>query len=352
MEEKAFFSVIIPTRSINKFITEENLPALESQTYRNFEVILLPNSQAPIDRELLNKYSWLKIIHTNKITRPAEKRDIGAAEAKGNILAFIDDDAYASDNWLEHAVRIFNEKTKVSNKPLSVVCGPGVLPPNAKFWEKVFDAVLCTWIGSGGFSYRFTPKPERTVDDFPSMNFLIKKKVFDKIGGFHSEYWPGEDSKLCEDVVQKLKGAIYYCPEVLVFHHRRNSLKHYLKQHGNYGYHRGAFFAHGDSNSRRFTYLVPSIFVIYLLLAIIYGFWLGLNETSVDRYATALIIVFIPLKIYKLAIGSVFLENSFKHKGIKVAFAASAVLVLMHIVYGTMFIKGLIIGTMKKESIY
>ena len=95
------------------------------------------------------------------------------------------------------------------------------------------------------------------------MNFLIKKNVFEELGGFNNEYWPGEDSKLCEDLVYKNEGKIFYHPEVCVYHHRRDNLKGFLKQHANYGYHRGAFFAHGDKNSRRLSYIIPT-FLFYI----------------------------------------------------------------------------------------
>src|SRR3989344_295747 len=174
-------SVIIPVKSINDYITKENLPAHEKMSYDNFEVIVLPNNAPSQDTKLINKYPWLKIIATGKITRPAQKRNIGAAAAGGDILAFIDDDAYPSRNWLTQAVAIFN-KEKVA-----AVCGPGMLPRNAQLWETVFDQILRTWIGSGGFSYRFVPQTRRFVDDYPAMNFLVKKEVFEKVGGFNGD---------------------------------------------------------------------------------------------------------------------------------------------------------------------
>jgi cellulose synthase/poly-beta-1,6-N-acetylglucosamine synthase-like glycosyltransferase len=333
--KKSFVSIVIPVRKINRYIYDENLPAFTTQTYKNFEVIVLPNTVSEKDKKLLKQYPWLRIIPTGKISRPAEKRDIGAEAAKGDILAFIDDDAYPSANWLEKAMFFFDKKKTAA------ICGPGIIPINTGIWEKIFDEILKSPIGSGGYQYRFVQKKARYIDDYPSMNFLIKKEVFHKLGGFNSEYWPGEDSKLCEDLVYKYNGKIYYHPDILVYHHRRTTLAGYLKQHANYGFHRGAFFAHGDRNSRRLSYLIPTFFVLYLILLLF-----ALMQTAHYQLLVT------PLFAY-LALGIYLIISSFLHSTNSIlALLTFPVLFLTHVVYGTMFIKGFIVGLIKNKKIY
>src|SRR3989338_4852239 len=114
---------------------------LKKQTYKNFEVIILPNEHAQYDLTLLKKYKWLKIIPTGKVIKPAEKRNLGVKTARGDIIAFIDDDAYPRSDWVEQAVKKFD-------KSISAVCGPGLLPKNAGNWEKIFDQVITSNLGS------------------------------------------------------------------------------------------------------------------------------------------------------------------------------------------------------------
>jgi len=76
-----FISVVIPVRSLSYFLLFENLPNMDLQTFKNFEVIVLPNEHSTYDLTLMNKYSWLRIIPTGSITRPAQKRDIGVKNA-------------------------------------------------------------------------------------------------------------------------------------------------------------------------------------------------------------------------------------------------------------------------------
>ena len=70
--------------------------------------------------------------------------------------------------------------------------------------------------------------------------------MFIKLGGFKNKFWPGEDSKLINALINKEKKLIYYDPKTFIYHHRRDNLPGYLKQHRNYGYMRGMFLAHGD----------------------------------------------------------------------------------------------------------
>ena len=335
-----YFSIIIPVLSTNKFLLEENLPAHDGMTNKDFEVIVLPNEKSPQDVRLTKKYRWLRIIPTKQITRPAQKRDIGVKKSRGNIIAFIDDDAYPSRNWLSRAKSLF-EKNRIEG-----VCGPGILPTGTTRWEIVFDEILKTWLGSGEYRYRFIKLKGRYVDDYPSMNFFVKKDIFEKAGGFNSDYWPGEDSKLCEDIVYRLGGKIWYDPGVVIYHHRRNTLDSFLMQHGQYGYHRGAFFAHGDHNSRRIVYLVPTFFVAYLILL------LAINLIFRFQFSNFGFILLLPLFIYFFLLLIVSFSAIKNTKNLKIAILSAIVLFSMHLVYGVKFAHGLIVGLTKKEKIY
>jgi len=339
--KEPLISVIIPVKEIGAYSIDEGLPGLDRLDYPDFEVLLLPNKRKDSDHALLKKYPWLRIIPTDDITRPAQKRNIGSRASKGDIIAFIDDDAYPSTQWLKKAAILFQEKK------VEAVCGPGVLPKKTNEWERIFDLLLRSPIGSGGYSYRFTPEKERYVDDFPSMNLLIKKEIFLELGGFDNDYWPGEDSKLCEELVYKKKGKIFYHPDVLIYHHRRETLQGFLKQHSQYGYHRGAFFAHGDKNSRRFSYLIPSLFVLYLIAVILLSIFIP------PMVSTLLLpILTIPLKLYMIGVIIQGIIFTTKTKDFILSMQAIISLMLTHIVYGIFFIKGFYIGWQKKDKIY
>lgn len=338
MNLRPIVSVIIPVRDLSYYLLYENLPAFQTQTSKRFEVIVLPNEQGLYDLTLLKKYSWLRIVPTGKITRPAMKRDLGAKEARGTILAFLDDDAYPAPDWIETGIK------RMKKESIAAVGGPGKLPDSSGLWERVFDEILTSAVGSGTYAYRFASGKKRYVDDYPSMNFLVRKAVFDKVGGFNSDYWPGEDSKLCNDIVYGQKKRILYDPSLVVFHHRRNALRPFLRQHANYGFHRGAFFAHGDANSKRLVYLLPSLLVICIAFTL-----LSIPLFLKWRFLWVLLL---PFSAYMVFVLYIFFKSLFNTKNLLIAFLAACTLALMHVTYGILFFVGFLKGTTSKANIY
>ena len=234
-------------------VLEECLEGLSAQTYRHFEVIVLPDGPEPG----LEAGGRVRVIPTGKV-RPAEKRNVGLAAAKGEIVAFIDDDAYPDAHWLEYAVREFGDPT------VGAVGGPGVTPPGDGFLARIGGRVYDNFLVSGNYRYRYKAGGIcRDVDDYPSCNLLVRKSILDRIKGYRTDFWPGEDTLLCKDILEA-GVRIYYNPWVVVYHHRRPLFGPHLRQLGRYAFHRGYFVKRYPSNSLHLAYFVPSLFVLYL----------------------------------------------------------------------------------------
>ena len=306
------FSIIIPVKEINDYI-KKFIPIILEQSYKNFEIIILPNERG--GEEFKDKK--VKVIATGNVG-PAEKRDIGARKAKGEILAFIDDDAYPDKKWLENALLNFN-------KGIVGVGGPNLTPKESSFFQKLSGVALASYLISGPVNYRVKIAKRREINDFPSCNLFVLKKAFFKAGGFDTGFWPGEDTKLCLELVKQ--GKIVYDPEVIVYHHRRKDLGGYLKQIFTYSMHRGFFAKKYPETSRKISYFVPSLFLIGLILGGILSFlssWIAYTYLFVIAiYAVLLLIEAIRTKKISMILPFILL-----------AFAT-------HITYGMGFLVGI-----------
>ena len=325
LDHDPLVSVVIacPRRS---WMLDECLAALGNQSYRNFEVIVLPddNSQLPTPNFKLST------LPTGKV-RPAEKRNLGIKAAKGEIIAFIDDDAYPDVHWLEYAVRYFGDET------IGAVGGPGVTPPGDSFLARMGGRVYDNLLVSGNYRYRYKAGGvRRDVDDYPSCNLFVRKSLLDSFGGYRTDFWPGEDTLLCKDIVDAGK-RIVYDPWVVVCHHRRPLFGAHLRQLGRYAFHRGYFCKRYPSNSLRLSYFIPTLFVAYLFIWAILVAIPQPDIMSVELFCIWQGIISMPMLAYILLV----LLTSFSLNPVVWIITLCGVLAT-HVTYGIRFLGGLL----------
>lgn len=185
-------------------------------------------------------------------TSPAVKRDAAFAVASGEILAYVDDDAYPRHDYVDRALAAMDDRR------VAAVGGPGITPPDSGWRERLGGAVYSSRIGSGPLRYRFVPvEPARDVDDLPAYNFLVRREALAAVGGWRSTFYGGEDTKLCLELV-KAGHVLRYDPTIVVYHCRRPVFAAHARQVGNVGRHRGFFVRRYAATSRRPVYFLPA----------------------------------------------------------------------------------------------
>jgi glycosyltransferase involved in cell wall biosynthesis len=324
--ESIKFSIIIPVKSINDYI-RETVPHIQALENRNWELIILPNELEPT--EWVDKR--IKIISSGRVG-PAAKRDLGAINAKGDILVFLDDDSYPSPKLLDIAAPYFEDVEIVA------LGGPAITPFDDGFWQKVSGAVFLSKY-SGGNPERYLPiGMAKQVDDWPSVNLMVRRHEFQAIGGFNSPYWPGEDTKLCLDLIEKTNKKIIYVPNMKVWHHRRSGILTHLKQVGAYGLHRGYFAKVYPKTSRKIMYFAPPAFFIFTIASLF--IWKYPFEIKVVIGLIWMVYVAVLIKAYS--------DISAHEKSI-VAFCAIFFTIATHQWYGYCFIKGFFTNNLKSR---
>lgn len=312
------YSFIIPVKEINDYIREA-VPIILAINRDDYEIIIYPNE---ITEEIWPKTRQIATGHCG----PAGKRTMAIQDALGEVLIFIDDDAYPEKNFLEILDRDFLDENVLA------VGGPALTPNDNSFWQKVSGAVFLSVL-SGGCPARYRPVGVKSkIEDWPSVNFSIRKEIFKELGGFDCEFWPGEDTKLCLDLIKKYPESIIYDPELIAYHHRREELYHHLKQVAGYGLHRGYFAKKYPETSFKLLYFMPS----FLLLFIVVGFfWSHYNQTILQLYLLGWI-------VYGLALIKAFYDIHKQEKNLLIIINAIYTIFLTHIVYGFNFIRGFV----------
>jgi len=322
MKKYPKISIIIPVVKINDYI-HESVPKMLELDWPDFEILIFPDFP---DKN--HTFEKTKIISSGKVG-PAEKRDLAIKYARGEILAFLDDDAYPQKDWLKKAIKHFK------NPAVAAVGGPAITPKDDGVLQKVSGAVFESYLGGGGTRNRYLPIGKvGNTDDWPSVNLLVRKSVFKEVGGFDSTYWPGEDTKLCLDIINA-GYKIVYEPKAIVCHHRRSDLFKHIKQIGNYALHRGHFVKIYPKNSKKPFYFVSSFFNIYLIGLIV--------QASIFPHQFATYILFVPLIAYCLLLIVDSLIISWRWRNPIVGIITIPMILFTHIWYGIRFVNGLLV---------
>lgn len=312
------FSFIIPVKSINEYV-RENIANIQQQDYPYWDTIILPNSEEPDE--------WcdtrIRIIPTGRIP-PSRKRDIGVQHSSSDVVVFLDDDSFPNYDLLSVA------KSHFADEGCVAIGGPGITPPNNSFWQKVSGASFLSR-ASGGFPERYIPVGKsKMVDDWPSVNLMVRRDYFLEVGGFDTDFWPGEDTILCKKLNANGTASVKYVPDLIVWHHRREGILRHLKQIGEYARHRGYFTRRHPDNSLKLIYFIPTCFVGFSFLSC---FWAIIPEP----FNIGLPFVW---AAYVLALVKSFADIA-KIENTRVAAFAMAYVILTHYWYGICFAVGL-----------
>jgi len=174
----------------------------------------------------------------------------------------------------------------------------------------------------------------KEIDDYPSCNLFVRKSIMQELGGFKTNFWPGEDTKLCLDITKELKKKIIYDPRVLVYHHRRALFFPHLRQIASYALHRGYFVKRYPQTSVKISYFIPSLFVIGVIAGMMLSF------------------IFSPLQapyhfIMRFYLFTVLFFSI--NKDFRFILPVFAGIILTHITYGSFFLQGLASKRLKEE---
>jgi glycosyltransferase involved in cell wall biosynthesis len=162
-------------------------------------------------------------------------RNRGVAEARGDVIACVDDDCLVDENWLAQIAAEFEQDAS-----LHVLGGRVELHDPA-------DARVSVRPGRARLDLAGNTA---ALDHIIGCNIAFRRSAFEQVGGFDPRFGAGslivpsyEDCEFVYRVVRQ-GGGITYAPNVLVFHHhgRRDEAVVASLQRG-YAMGRGGFYA-------------------------------------------------------------------------------------------------------------
>ena len=211
-------SVVVCTYNGQRFIGE-TLSALAKSNHPDYEVIVVDDGSTDATAAIAGEFN-VRLIRTENCGL-SSARNTGLRAATGEIVAYIDDDAYPDEEWLNRLAMVFLTTDYVG------VGGPN-LPPAS-------DPLVAQCVAHAPGGPIHVLLSDREAEHIPGCNMAFRREHLLSIGGFDPQFRvAGDDVDVCWKV-QERGWKLGFSPTATVFHHRRDSLRAYWKQQLGYG---------------------------------------------------------------------------------------------------------------------
>lgn len=256
-EKTPYISVIIPTYNRPRQL-ERSLKSFARVDYPRdcFEVIVVNDGgEEPLDAVISpfrDSFDIKLIDQTN--AGAANARNTGSESAKGDLLAFTDDDCSPDPGWLKVLA------SSAVEKPDCIIGGRTInaIPDN------IFSSTTQLLID---YLFDYHNADADSAQFFIGNNIAVPARLYHEVGGFNPSftYSAAEDHELCDRWLDSGKRMVY-APEAIVYHFNRLTFRTFCRQHYNYG--RGALCFYRTRARRRAEPIRLESLSLYLKLLV------------------------------------------------------------------------------------
>ena len=252
------YSVVIPVYNRPDEV-DELLQSLCSQTYRNFEVVVVEDGSAIPCKQVVDKYAEALDVHyfEKPNSGPGQTRNYAAERSRGEYLLILDSDCILPETYLTAV------EAELQRELADAFGGPDRAHDSFSDVQKAINYAMTSFFTTGGIR-----GGKKKMDKFypRSFNMGVRAEVYKALGGFSAMRF-GEDIDFS---IRIFKGG-YRCrlfPEAWVWHKRRTDLKKFFKQVHNSGIARIDLYKKYPE-SLKVVHLLPAVFTVGVVLVLL-----------------------------------------------------------------------------------
>jgi glycosyltransferase involved in cell wall biosynthesis len=191
---------------------------------------------------------------------PGKGRNVGIRKSQGQIVAFTDADCVVDESWLINIVSHLASQ----GEDVAGVGGPAITPNSDVGLASHIGRLWETRFGSAGARNPARYLGLRFVDHNPTCNCAYRRWVFDKVGLFNESLPVTEDEEL-DTRIRKHGYRLLYADNMIVWHHRKNTLGAFARQMYFFGFWRAQSGKRGMVPLKPWHFGPPSL-IVYLIV--------------------------------------------------------------------------------------
>ena len=230
-------SVVICTYSLERWDTlVAAVRSAAAQTLSPERIVVVVDHNEPLLERARAQFADVMTVENVGARGLSAARNTGVSHAKGEIVAFLDDDAVAEQEWLLRLAAHYDDERVLG---VGGSIGPSWVGTKPRWFPEEFYWVL-------GCSYRGLPARTAVVRNVIGANMSLRSAVLEVVGGFRNELgrlgsrpFGVEETEMCIRAAQQLSGIFVYEPDARV-HHRvppsRTSLRYFCSHTFNEGF--------------------------------------------------------------------------------------------------------------------
>jgi cellulose synthase/poly-beta-1,6-N-acetylglucosamine synthase-like glycosyltransferase len=220
-------SVIIAARNAAATLAK-CLTSLTAQERVSFEIIVVDDESSDDTRAIARSFENVAVVELGW-GGPSRARNVGVARSRGDLVAFTDADCVAHPDWLPELARCFDDPS---------VAGAGgdqgSPEDDTVFGKRVQELFKTIGFMTDYIKSDASGKTIRETTHNPSCNSAYRKQLFEHVGGFSEDQFPGEDLEL-DLKLRRLGHKLVYNPAAVVGHYRPASYRALASMMRRYG---------------------------------------------------------------------------------------------------------------------
>ncbi len=225
-------SVIITAFTFDRLPSiEETIDSLRSQTVAPLETLLVVDHAPELLEECKRRWPDVRVIANREGPGSCGGRNTGVADSKGEVVAFLDDDAVPGQDWIERLGSAYSDPRVLSVgggvRPRWLTARPSWFPPE-------FDWIV-------GCAHSGMPKKLEPVRNVIIANMSVRRDAMIEVGGLRQEFSRiqknaagAEETDLCIRLNRRWPGGVVlFDPEAAVEHfvpEERTELRYFISR--------------------------------------------------------------------------------------------------------------------------